>query len=312
MHAKRVASLWIAKCRTGALAWISFAVMAAAGAAADERVVTASPQVFDSRGELVGLYGGLLPVTNTRGETVNAIAVITRTGYVLPMTPQGEIGLFRSTYFSDKACNGDEFLSPAADSRGSAPLAGMIYRSPATTEIRYIPQYTPAIATDVKSRMYFDEQNILKCEAMEIVIRVLQSDVNDPAITGFKPERTEQRAVALRIPDDPGNQARGLIQLTQRKAGSPTLQPQEALPEEQECSPGCLLEDVGNNYCDISCYVEACYFDSGDCNNESAEFLEKELAQMCSPGCFLDDLEDSFCDQACNNIACEFDRGDCN
>ena len=71
------------------------------------------------------------------------------------------------------------------------------------------------------------------------------------------------------------------------------------------------MEDTGNGVCDISCYVEACYFDNGDCQNESAEVLEKGLEQMCSLGCFSEDLGDSFCDQACNNSACDYDRGDC-
>ncbi len=146
---------------------------------------------------------------------------------------------------------------------------------------------------------------------MDSAIGVLQSDENDPTITGYRQRQTEQSAITLRIPEGTRRQAGGLSQrLTEGAALE--LELKEDLPEQQECSPGCLLEDTGNDICEISCYVEACYFDSGDCSNEAAEFLEEELAQMCSPGCFLDDLEDSFCDQACNNSACEFDRGDCN
>ncbi len=297
------------KCRPGVLVWIFCAFIATASAAADEKILIEAPQVFNARGDLVGLYGGLMPVTNIQGETINAIAVITRTGYVLPMTPQGDIGLFRSAYFADEGCYGDEYLSPVADRWGSAPLAGLIYRSLVTAQIRYIPQYSAAVPIDVKSRMYFDNQSILKCEALDSAIGVLQSDENDPAITGYRQRQTEQSAIALRIPEGTGRQARSL---RQRLAQSAVLIPKENLPEQQECSPGCLLEDTGNDVCDISCYVEACHFDSGDCRNETAGFLEKELAQMCSPGCFLDDLGDSFCDQACDNSACEFDRGDCN
>lgn len=301
------------KCRPGAWVGIFCAIVAATSAVADEKTGIEAPQIFNNRGDLVGLYGGLVPVTNVQGETVNAIAVITRTGFVLPMTPQGDIGLFRSAYFADENCNGDEFLSPVADRWGSAPLAGLIYRSLATAEIRYIPQYSVAVTIDIKSHMSFDDQNILKCEAFDNVIAVLRSDENEPAITGYKQTQTEHAAIALRIPESPRRQAQGLGQKLAERAALETamLEAEENLPEQQECSPGCLWEDAGNNVCEISCYVEACYFDSGDCRNESAELLERELAQMCSPGCFLDDLEDSFCDQACNNSACEFDRGDC-
>jgi len=291
--------------------WIFCAFIATASAAADEKILIEAPQVFNARGELVGLYGGLMPVTSIQGETINAIVVITRTGYVLPMTPQGDIGLFRSVYFAGEDCYGDEYLSPVADSWGSAPLAGLIYRSLVTAQIRYIPQYGAAVSIDVKSRMYFDNQSILKCEALDRAIGVLKSDENDPTITGYRQRQTKQSAIALRIPEGTRRRARSL---SQRLAESATLdlELEEDLPEQRECSPGCLLEDMGNDVCEISCYVEACYFDSGDCSNETAEFLEEGLAQMCSPGCFLDDLGDSFCDQACDNSACEFDRGDCN
>ena len=298
------------KRRAGALVWILFAFIATVSAAADERILIGAPQVFNARGDFVGLYGGLAPVTSNQGETINAIAVITSTGYLLPMTPQGDIGLYRSAYFVDENCYGVEYLSPVADHWGSAPLAGSIYRSLVTAEIRYIPQYSAAVSINVKSRMYFDSQNILKCEALDSAIGALRSDENDPAITGYGHSETEQSAIAVRIPERSRRQARSL---RQRLTESPALElkSKEDLPEQQECSPGCLLEDTGNDVCEISCYVEACYFDSGDCSNESAKFLEEELAQMCSPGCFLDDLKDSFCDQACNNSACEFDRGDC-
>ncbi len=285
--------------------------LAAPADAADERILIGTAQVFNDQGDLVGLYGGLMPVTSIQGETINAIVVITRTGYVLPMTPQGDIGLFRSVYFAGEDCYGDEYLSPVADSWGSAPLAGLIYRSLVTAQIRYIPQYGAAVSIDVKSRMYFDNQSILKCEALDRAIGVLQSDENDPAITGYRQRQTEQSAIALRIPENTGRQGGSLRQRLVNSA-SLGLDLKEDLPEQQECSPGCLLEDMGNDVCEISCYVEACYFDSGDCSNETAEFLEEGLAQMCSPGCFLDDLDDSFCDQACDNSACEFDRGDCN
>jgi hypothetical protein len=280
----------------------------AVSAAADEKARFETPQVINARGDFVGLYGGLVPVTSSQGETVKAIAVITRTGYVLPVTPEGDIGLYRSAYFANENCNGDEYLSPVADRWGSAPLAGLIYRSLGKAEIRHIPQYSEVLQIDVKSRMYFDIENFLKCETIDSVMGVLESAENDPAITGYEHEQTKQSAIALRIPENTGRQSRIL---GQRSVQGAVLIPEDNLPEQQECSPGCLLEDTGNDVCDISCYVEACYFDSGDCSNEPAGFLEKELAQMCSPGCFKDDLADSFCDQACNNSACEFDRGDC-
>lgn len=280
---------------------------------ADEQNLIQAPQVFNARGDFVGLYGGLLSVTSVDGETVKAIAVITRTGYVLPMTTQGDIGLFRSAYFANEDCRGDEYLSPVADPWGSAPLAGLIYRSLVTTQIRYIPQYSAVVPVSVESRMYFDNQNILKCEALDSVMGVLRSDENDPAVTGYGQRQTEPSAITLRIPETTRRQSGSLgKRLTQGASIGLELELKEDQRGQQECSPGCLLEDTGNGVCEISCYVEACYFDGGDCRNETAEYLEKELAQMCSPGCFLDDLGDSFCDQACNNSACEFDRGDCN
>ena len=106
------------KTRLAGLAVILYAFMITLASAANQNARIESPQVVNARGDVVGLYGGLMQVINMQGDAVTAFVVITSTGYVLPVTPEGEIGSHRSAYFAQENCMGEEYLSPIADRSG--------------------------------------------------------------------------------------------------------------------------------------------------------------------------------------------------
>ncbi len=250
----------------------------------------------------IGAYGGLYTTLGAKGEAENAIVVISRSGYLLPLTSTGNAALFGSAWFAGEGCSGDEYLSPAATDTAAAPVSGMVYRSLASGLLRYIPQYTVPESIVIQSRMYFDNGK-LKCAAQKQNLLLLPTLENNSEITAFRSSDTGQ-AIALR----PIGKSAGTLPFSNVEENTV----EEPTPfEQQECSPGCTMGDLGNQVCDIACYVNACDFDRGDCDNERPEFLQEELGKFCSPGCTVDDLGDGFCDTACNNSACEFDRGDC-
>ena len=80
---------------------------------------------------------------------------------------------------------------------------------------------------------------------------------------------------------------------------------------QEECSPGCLADAIGNGICDIECFVSACYQDGNDCANNDPNELDELLSEYCAPGCNAVEIGDGFCDAACNTLGCDFDDGDC-
>lgn len=243
-------------------------------------------------------------VRDAEGARVSALLTLTTEDYLVPLTTQGQLGLFAAAYFREPGCSGQEYLSPAADNSALAPAGGVVYQSLNSGAARYVPRFAAADMFITTSRLYFDAANNRVCEDTKGSLPLLQTYENDPAITGFDMERDTGRTLAITTPA-PRERA-GLL------STAPGNTAPEPLPfEQQECSPGCTMGDIGNNFCDISCYVGACSFDGGDCDSETPEFLQEEQAKFCSPGCTFEDIGDGFCDTNCDNNACDFDGGDC-
>eukprot|EP00727_Mastigamoeba_balamuthi_P004818 m51a1_g14334 putative serine protease 27-like (1717) ;mRNA; r:128631-137854 len=96
----------------------------------------------------------------------------------------------------------------------------------------------------------------------------------------------------------------------------------------------CPQQQIGNGYCNILCYTEACRWDGGDCSNHScsAGCTAAMLANsVCDPQCATDDcgldnnicrgvcaercvlsmVNNTHCDPACLTPRCSFDGNDC-
>ncbi|CAG9309797.1 unnamed protein product [Blepharisma stoltei] len=65
-----------------------------------------------------------------------------------------------------------------------------------------------------------------------------------------------------------------------------------------DCSPGCLESMLGNGQCDSLCNNWNCYLDDWDCG-------------YCAESCYENMLGDLVCNPECNNIDCYYDYSDC-
>ena len=65
------------------------------------------------------------------------------------------------------------------------------------------------------------------------------------------------------------------------------------------CSLGCFANMLGDDTCNIACFVDDCWFDDFDC------------VENCNESCSEVYIGDGVCDQECNTAACQFDGGDC-
>lgn len=264
------------------------------------------PEVVNIRGDVLGTFAGFSPTLEINGNFVSGMTTVTPTAYILRLTNEGELGLLASAYFAEPGCKGTEFVPAKSADSGGGPFNGLVYRSFLSGEVRYIERYESPNPVEVRSRAGFSPDQKSDCEEIESILPLFRTRKNNAEITGFS-ENSGATIIALEHRKD----ARLDRSLLERLAGSDASDSQPIPMDQQECAPGCTWQNLGNNACNISCYVEACNYDGGDCDNESQEFIQAEQAKFCSPGCDLTEVGDGFCDSVCNNSACNFDGGDC-
>ncbi|MEN8204863.1 MAG: LNR domain-containing protein [Pseudomonadota bacterium] len=270
------------------------------------------PVVRNGDRELLGIFGGLSPAYNQVGVQESAILVILQSGYIVPVLENGDVATFPVVYYLDEHCKGREYFPVSEPMPGSLPVRGMMYRSAVSKTLVYIPRYEESAGILARSRLFLNRSGKTECEKSTSRLRVLEAVPHSPEITGVYDDGM------FHLASVDVDSLRGKSQTREIPSNDESLStsgdadyPDAADPSLEECSPGCLLNAIGNGSCDTECYVEACYYDQGDCDSVNSAKLQQMLSDMCSPGCFSADIGDSFCDSACNTQACQFDNGDC-
>lgn len=258
-----------------------------------------------------GLFGGIVSAYNVSGQLESATLLILPTGYTAPVLGNGALATFALAYFDQPGCKGREYLAPSGQQAGLLPFPGVVYRSMASGQPAYVPQGRQPASAQIRSALHLDAQQGIRCEPLQQTLPLLAAESNVTTVTGMNREG-ELGPLTLGI-----ESAAGMVGKRDRRSESGAFaggsgSEVEVLDEPQdECSPGCLTEAVGNGSCDIACYFESCRFDGGDCASLDKDELDAALANMCSPGCNQGDIGDGFCDAACQTEACGQDGGDC-
>ncbi len=292
-------------------------LFAALGRGADASGPTVQwPVLRNAAQEPVGLYGGLVSAYAGSGELQSATVLILPTGYVMPVLHSGETATFSVAYYDQADCKGHEYLATSGAAGSLLPARGMVYRSPVTDALTYVPKDAKTQSITVRSHWVLGV-GTGQCENSVQTQMLYASRPNETAVTGVDAV-VGTGPLALTVESAPlgrGGRARSEKSAEQSQSVRGVTQglPGDAATLETlpECSPGCLMEAVGNGICDIACYYPACNHDGGDCATLKPEELAQELAQMCAPGCKRADIGDGFCDTACQTDACDQDGDDC-
>ena len=272
------------------------------------------PVVKNGSNEILGIFGGISPAHNQDGGQESATLAILESGYIIPILENGSIATFPVVYFTEEECEGREYypVSGPLPVPGLLPVRGLIYSSLVSKSLVYISRHEESVEILAGSRLSMNENGNIECVKLSNRLRVLEAIRNSTEITGVSNDN-KFHLVSVDV---------GSLRNKQQVKNNPASNELLNIPGDadylddadilqEECSPGCLLDSVGNGNCDTECYVEACFHDQGDCEAVDPVKLQKMLSDMCSPGCFSADIGDSFCDAACNTQACQFDDGDC-
>ena len=270
------------------------------------------PVIVNSYHEKLGLFGGIASGYNQNGDLESAMLLVSSTGYIAPILNSGSIASLSISYFQQKKCGGQEYLPATIILNGSSPYRGMVYHSLSSDNLVYIPKQSRSKTIKAQSRLKFGQGGLIKCDESVEELKVYEAIHNSPELTGIDISYSYDLATVI---------IEGARSTPNYQDDSTGVRPQQNTDHvgvfgvndtaQEECSPACLTNALGNGVCDIECYVESCYFDKNDCDTLAPDELQQMLSNVCSPGCDIGDIGDGFCDKPCNTQTCQHDGGDC-
>ena len=254
----------------------------------------------------LGRFAGMVPVQDGSDLFRNAYLVISPQGYLLPVQAEGNVATAGPVYFKTGDCSGAGYVRASATQPVFTALPGAVFHRVLDDSLVYIPTDGARLAMTMHS--FIDRKNTAVCTGVELKGLFYMPKMNDKGITGHDKTR-----FPLPITLCSADHGRSKIEAGRRQTGSihPAGITDDVVDYQEECSPGCLSEDINNSICDIACWTPACGYDGGDCDALPQSELDEMLRSICSPGCFSEDLGDGFCDVYCNVELCNFDDGEC-
>jgi len=269
------------------------------------------PLVVNEDNENLGLFGGLSSGYNQNGDLEITMLFISSAGYIAPILNSGGIATVSVSYFQNKDCSGPEFQSATIIMPGFSPYRGMVFRSLATNNLGYIQKNERSEKIKTQSHLKLGHGGLVECEESIVEIEAYEVIHNNSELTGIDMKQNYGLAsVAGRDVSHVSGGKRNSSEYEISGDGDNNDDDVNGIAQE-ECSPACLTNTLGNGVCDIECYVESCYFDKDDCNTLAPDELQMKLSRICSPGCDIGDIGDGFCDKPCNTQTCQHDGGDC-
>lgn len=262
--------------------------------------------VQDGMSNSLGVFAGIVQAQDGGELFKSAYLVISPQGYMMPVFADGTVAVVEPVYFETRDCSGAEYVHTSSKQPAFTALPGAVFQKAPADRLVYIPVDSTGLRMTMRS--FIDREHKPACTSRDTTGLFYKLKVNNEDITGHK-MTAFAGPLTLFFTDHRGGKIEASSQ--QRGPADPALSAGDTMDYQEECSPGCLLEDINNGICDIACWAPACNYDSGDCDKLPQSELEERLRSICSPGCFAEDINDGFCDAFCNVELCNYDGGDC-
>ena len=266
----------------------------------------AQVSVQDGLSNNLGVFAGIVQVQDGGDLFRSAYLILSPQGYMMPLLAEGEVAVVEPVYFKTSDCSGAEYVHDSSKQPVFTALPGTVFQGGLGEMLVYIP--TGSAPLPMTMRSFIGRENKPVCTSGELTGLFYKLKINNEAITGHNKTLFPGPITLFSTDHD-----RSKIRASRNQTGfaDPAGVDADVMDYQEECSPGCLSEDISNGICDIACWTPACGYDSGDCDTLPQSELEEKLRSICSPGCFAEDIRDGFCDVYCNVELCNFDGGDC-
>jgi len=245
-----------------ALLLFGLAITSATGAlSADSRL---PPVLVDHEDNAIGIFTGTTRSYDLDGVASNAFEVVSPSGYLAAVLPDGRLGAVRQLYFETDACHGPARVAARPSSTQEGLLVpGYVFAFGQPASIYFISKNAAAHEFTPKSVLLAGAEGVNCSEddtsglfyaaedRLTYITASLRLDYGSVSI------QTSLPALPVESEAKPSSKS-----LDNGPARSKLYQ-----PGMQSCAPGCEQGYIVNGTCDSECNNAACGFDQGDCQD---------------------------------------------
>ena len=256
--------LIINKFMTPALLFLCLAeVLAAASPSAAAQPGHGSPLLLDGEHSAVGTFIGTTQSHDLDGKVSDAYEVVSPSGYLAALLPDGTLGAVKQLHFETDTCQGP----PRVPAEEGFILRGYVFAFGQPATVYFIRKSAVAQALTVNSILEAGDQGAT-CTEVDIKGDFYTAESRLVVITGFTRPDYGSASIQTDPPEIPAKDSKSALfqDLDSGPARSLLYQ-----PGMQACAPGCEQVSIANGICESECNNTACGFDQGDCQGIFAQ-----------------------------------------
>jgi len=219
-----------------------------------------SALLVDREHKAVGTFIGTTQSHDLDGKISNAYEVVSPSGYLAALLPDGSLGAVKQLHFEADTCQGpprvpaeEGFIPPGYVFTFGKPATVYFIRKSAVTQALTVGSILEAgdegatcTEVDIKGEFYTAESKLA------VITGFTRSDYGSVSIQANPPEIPTKDSKSSLFEDLDAGPARSLLYQ----------------PGMQACAPGCEQAFIANGICESECNNKACGFDQGDCQSQ--------------------------------------------
>ena len=216
-----------------------------------------SPLLLDGEHNTVGTFIGTTQSHDLDGKISKAYEVVSPSGYLAALLPDGTLGAAKQFHFETATCQGP----PRVLAEEGLVHSGYVFAFGQPATIYFIRKRAVAQSLTVNSILEAGDQGAT-CTEVDLKGAFYTAESRLVVITGFT--RPDYGSVSIQTdpPEIPAKDSKSSLfeELDSGPARSPLYQ-----PAMQACATGCEQALIANGICESECNNIACVFDQGDC-----------------------------------------------
>ncbi|MCP4334257.1 MAG: hypothetical protein GY785_16485 [Gammaproteobacteria bacterium] len=220
-----------------------------------------SPLLVDGEHNAVGTFIGTTRSHDLDGKISMAYEVVSPSGYLAALLPDGSLGAAKQFHFETATCQGP----PRVLAEDGLVLSGYVFAFGQPATIYFIRKSAVAQVLTVNSILEAGDKGAI-CTEIDIKGTFYTAESRLVVITGFT--RADYGSVSIQT-DPPVVPAKDSKSSLFEEIDSGPARSLLYQPGMQACATGCEQALIANGICESECNNEACGYDQLDCQNQN-------------------------------------------
>ncbi|MCP4768127.1 MAG: hypothetical protein GY875_17885 [Gammaproteobacteria bacterium] len=219
-----------------------------------------SPLLLDREHNAVGTIIGATQSHDLDGKASNAYEVVSPSGYLAALLPDGSLGAVRQLHFETSTCQG----LPRVPAEEGFVLPGYVFAFGKPATVYFIRKSAVTQVLTVRSVLEAGEK-AATCSEVDNKGNFFTAESKLVVITGFMRHDYGSLSTAENIAEVPAKDSKRSMFRELDSGPARSLLYQPGLPA---CAAGCEQSLIANGICESECNNVACGYDPVDCRNQ--------------------------------------------